>query len=114
MHPPSDVADAPRPSRIRRGMPDPVSRWLAWTIDHRARVLVCIAAVAIVSGTALHLAGSGTVGDDAWAVAVALLAAELSVEVVRAVLVDRQMGVDTIALVAMIGALALGQELAVS
>ena len=47
-----------------------------------------------------------------WRAAVALLAAELFVEVVRTVAVDHHMGVDTIALVAMVGALALGEELA--
>jgi hypothetical protein len=43
---------------------------------------------------------------------VALLAAELSFEVARTVIVDRHLGVDTIALVAMVGALALNEELA--
>ena len=42
----------------------------------------------------------------------ALLAAELTVEVARTVIVDHHLGVDTIALVAMVGALALGEELA--
>ena len=44
--------------------------------------------------------------------AVALLAAELTVEVARTVIVEHSLGVDTIALVAMVGALALGEELA--
>ena len=47
-----------------------------------------------------------------WRVAVAVLAAELAVEVVRTIVVEHSLGVDTIALVAMIGALALDQELA--
>ena len=47
-----------------------------------------------------------------WAAAVLVLAAELAFEVVRTVIVDHHMGVDTIALVAMVGALALGQEFA--
>ena len=42
----------------------------------------------------------------------ALLAGELSFEVARTVIVDRHLGVDTIALVAMVGALALDEELA--
>ena len=49
---------------------------------------------------------------DGVARAVALLAAELAVEVGRTVVVEHSLGVDTIALVAMVGALALGQELA--
>ena len=47
-----------------------------------------------------------------WRIAVGVLAAELTVEVVRTVVVEHSLGVDTIALVAMIGALALGEELA--
>ena len=47
-----------------------------------------------------------------WAAAVVVLAAELAFEVVRTVIVDHHMGVDTIALVAMVGALALGEEFA--
>jgi cation transport ATPase len=43
---------------------------------------------------------------------VALLAAELTAEVVRTIVVDHHLGVDTIALVAMLGALALDEELA--
>ncbi len=47
-----------------------------------------------------------------WRVAVAVLAAELAVEVVRSVVVEHSLGVDAIALIAMVGALALDQELA--
>ena len=50
--------------------------------------------------------------DQVWRAAVALLAAELAFEVGRTVVVDHHLGVDTIALVAMVGALALGEELA--
>ena len=71
-----------------------------------------IAVCAIVAGGALHLTGHGAAGDTVWRVTVALLAAELFLEVARTVAVDHHMGVDTIALVAMVGALALGEELA--
>jgi heavy metal translocating P-type ATPase len=60
----------------------------------------------------LHIAGAGSAGDLVWAAAVTLLAAELAYEVARTVVVDRHLGVDTIALVAMVGSLALGQYLA--
>ena len=63
-------------------------------------------------GGGLHIAGDAAAGDAVWGVVLALLAAELAVEVGRTVLVERHMGVDTIALVAMVGALALGEELA--
>jgi len=60
----------------------------------------------------LHLAGAGSAGDTVWRAAVALLAADLTYEVGRTVIVDHHLGVDTIALVAMVGALALGELLA--
>ena len=81
-------------------------------MEHRARILAAIAALSIVVGGALYLAGEHAAGDDVWGAAVALLAAELAFEVARTVVVDHHMGVDTIALVAMVGALALGQEFA--
>jgi heavy metal translocating P-type ATPase len=85
---------------------------LRWLIDHRAQLLAAVAVVAIAAGGLLHLAGEGAAGHQVWRAAVALLAAELSVEVARTVIVDHHLGVDTIALVAMVGALALDEELA--
>jgi heavy metal translocating P-type ATPase len=81
-------------------------------LEHRARILALFALLALAVGGALHLAGAGAVGDQIWRAAVALLAIELAVEVGRTVLVGHHMGVDTIALVAMVGSLALGEELA--
>ena len=68
--------------------------------------------MSIVGGGLLYVAGERAAGREVWAAAVALLAAELAFEVVRTVIVDHHMGVDTIALVAMVGALALGEEFA--
>ncbi|MEX2105979.1 MAG: heavy metal translocating P-type ATPase [Solirubrobacterales bacterium] len=79
---------------------------------HRARLLAGIALAALVIGGGLHIAGQPGAGDAVWRAAVALLAVELAIEVARTVLVERHMGVDTIALVAMVGALALGELLA--
>ena len=87
-------------------------RPLTWLLEHRAQVLASIALAALGTGTALHLLGAGSTGDNVWRVAVAILAAELTFEVGRAVVVEHSLGVDTIALVAMVGALVLGQELA--
>ncbi|MFZ1155272.1 MAG: heavy metal translocating P-type ATPase [Solirubrobacteraceae bacterium] len=81
-------------------------------IEHRAGILAAIALTALVAGGLAHLVGSGELGDDIWRGAVALLAVELTVEVAHTVVIERHMGVDTIALVAMIGSLALGEELA--
>jgi heavy metal translocating P-type ATPase len=88
-----------------------VHRLLARLVEDRARILAALALAAIVVGGALQLAGRGSAGDAVWAATVALLAAELAVEVGRSVVVERSLGVDTIALVAMAGALALGELL---
>ncbi len=81
-------------------------------MEHRARILAAVAGFALVLGGALHLAGAGAAGDQVWRVVVVVLATELAFEVARTVVVDHHMGVDTIALVAMVGSLPLDQELA--
>ena len=83
-----------------------------WLIEHRARLLAAVALAAIVVGGVLHATGSAGAGDSVWRLTLALLALELAVEVAQTVLVERRTGVDTIALVAMVGALVLGEELA--
>ena len=90
-------------------------RWFAaarWLLEHRAQVLASIAVTAIAAGGILHLVGEGSAGHAVWRAAVALLAAELTFEVGRTIVKEHSLGVDTIALVAMVGALALDQELA--
>ena len=97
---------SPRPARLH------LPGWLVWLVEHRAQILAVFAFVAIVIGGLLHLIGEGAAGQMVWGVAVAVLAVELTVEVGRTVVVEHSLGVDTIALVAMVGALALGEELA--
>ncbi|MBS1886426.1 MAG: heavy metal translocating P-type ATPase [Actinobacteria bacterium] len=75
-------------------------------------MLAATALGAIVVGGAFHLVGEAGVGDAIWTAVLALLATVLALEVARTVVVERHMGVDTIALVAMVGALALGELLA--
>ena len=94
--------------RAARGRAAP-GRWL---VAHRSLILAATALAALVAGGLLHLTGAGAAGDGVWRVAVALLAAELAVEVAHTVLVEHRTGVDTIALLAMVGSLALGEELA--
>ena len=103
------MGTAPARPRRSRTKSREALRWLA---DERAQLLAGFAGVAIVSGGLLHAAGEPGAGDSVWAAAVAVLAAELAVEVARTLVVERHLGVDTIALVAMVGALALGEELA--
>jgi heavy metal translocating P-type ATPase len=95
-------------SKARRG---PRDRW-RWLLGHRAQLLALVAVTAIAAGGLLHLLGQAAAGHQVWRAAVALLAAELTFEVARPVIVDHHLGVDTIALDAMVGALALGEELA--
>ena len=85
---------------------------LVWLVERRAQILALVAVAAIAAGGVLHVVGAGAIGQQVWRAAVALLAAELAGEVVRSVVVEHSLGVDTIALVAMVGSLALGQELA--
>jgi heavy metal translocating P-type ATPase len=89
-----------------------VRQRMRWLVEHRSPVLAAAALAAIGIGAALSLIGEGPTGRTVWGVVVGVLAAELAVEVVHTVVVERSLGVDTIALVAMIGALALGEELA--
>src|SRR4051812_40250157 len=97
-------ADRAAPGRWRRAGDELVA--------DRARILATVAVAAIAAGGLLHVLGAGAVGHQVWRAAVALLAAELAVEVARTAIVDRHLGVDMIALVAMLGALALDEELA--
>ena len=87
------------------------ARWRS-ALANRSQVLAGVACGALMAGGLAHALGSPALGDGIWRAAVVLLAAELAFEVVRTVVVERHMGVDTIALVAMAGSLALGEELA--
>ena len=78
----------------------------------KAQLLAAAALLSIVVGGALQLAGQADAGQLVWTALVAVLAVKLAIDVARAVVVDHSLGVDTIALVAMVGALALGEVLA--
>ena len=85
---------------------------MAWLAEYRSRILAAYALVALTVGGLLHVAGEGSAGNGVWWIGVVVLAAELLGEVIHTVFVERRMGVDTIALIAMVGSLALGEELA--
>lgn len=85
-------------------------RWMA--PHQRARALALWAALALVAGAVLILAGADEPGRLVWRIDIALLSLVLAVDVGRTVVVDRSLGVDSVALVAMLGCLALGEELA--
>jgi cation transport ATPase len=109
--------DISPPSAGIAGAPDVRPRWrpgatLRRVVEHRAPILATGALAAILVGGILHAAALLRAGDAVWQLAVAILASALLAEVVDTVVADHHMGVDSIALVAMVGALALGQELA--
>ena len=109
-HPPAGLPEPlpARPTRAER----PAATALRWLVYHRAQIMASIAITAMIVGGALHAIGQSNAGDAVWGAAVVLLAGELAIEVGRTVLVEHSLGVDTIALVAMLGALALNEELA--
>jgi heavy metal translocating P-type ATPase len=72
------------------------------------RLLALAALVTVSVGALLHVVGAATVGDVLWAVSLAVMIVPLAWSVLRS-LVRRDVGVDAIALVSMVGALALGQ-----
>ena len=80
--------------------------------ERRNQLLALLALGALAAGGLLVLAGESATGEALWGAAVVVLSLDLAVEIVRTVVVKHQMGVDTIALVAMVGSLALGEELA--
>jgi heavy metal translocating P-type ATPase len=103
------IQRADRPHRRAHHRPP---RRLVWLVEHRAQILAVVAFAAIVAGGLLQLIGEEAAGEKVWGAAVAVLAAELAIEVAHTVVVEHSLGVDTIALVAMVGALVLGEELA--
>jgi heavy metal translocating P-type ATPase len=99
------------PARTRAAAGESNSAW-RWLVDRRASVLAAIALLGLAAGGLATLAGASAAGNAIWGAATALLAAELVLEVLHTVVLERHMGVDAIALVAMVGALALNHELA--
>ena len=81
------------------------------TSERRTLGLPLAALLLIAAGGALQLAGAPAAGDALWAATVALMLVPLTVSIVRTLAAGR-VGVDAIALVAMAGALAVGQYLA--
>ena len=74
-------------------------------------LLLAVTGICLVVGAALHLAGAGTAGDFAWIVSGALGALFAAWSVLDS-LRHRRLGVDVIALLALVGALVVGEYLA--
>ena len=77
----------------------------------RSRLLAAVALAALVAGGALALAGRQDLADIAWAAGTAIVLATVVPPVILS-LARRRIGVDAIALLAMGGALVLGEYLA--
>ena len=75
------------------------------------RSLVAIVILGLASGTAARVAGYNTLADQCWFAATVPVIMGLAYSIVHNLLSGR-MGVDAIALLSMVGALALGQPLA--
>jgi P-type E1-E2 ATPase len=79
--------------------------------ERLTRILPLPTAAAIAVGGAVHLIGAPRVGDAIWAAALAVVLIPLTISVARSLRAG-DVGVDAIALLAMAGALALGELLA--
>jgi heavy metal translocating P-type ATPase len=79
--------------------------------ESRQMRIAVVTLALILAGAALHLFGLATAGDAIWAATVAVMLVPLSWSIVRTLAAGR-VGVDAIALVAMAGALAVGEFLA--
>ncbi len=79
--------------------------------ESRVRLLPLATLALIAAGGVLHLAGAPTAGDVVWAATVVAMLVPLTVAIART-LASGRVGVDAIALVAMAGALAVGEYLA--
>jgi heavy metal translocating P-type ATPase len=88
-----------------------VAAALAWLRANSARLIAASALTAVAVGLALAGAGSHAPADWVWAATTAMLLVPLSWSVLRSLL-QRDIGVDAIALFSMAGALALGEYLA--
>jgi heavy metal translocating P-type ATPase len=88
-----------------------VARAAAWLVRHSALVLLTLTASGLAAGLLLHLAGARGAGDAAWAAA-GVCGAGYALWAIGEALRRGRAGVDVIALLALAGALAVGELLA--
>jgi len=89
---------------------EPVNRMAAIERVVR-RVLVAVTIIGLLAGIAARVAGHPTIAGACWTLTTIAVAVGLAVSIVRTLLAGR-LGVDAIALLAMVSALALGEPLA--
>jgi heavy metal translocating P-type ATPase len=103
------LAGVARPSAAGDRPEAPISLEVLRT--HSRRLIAATALAGVVGGIVLWAVGQETAADWLWAATTALLLVPLALSVLRSLL-RRDLGVDAVALVAMAGALALGEYLA--
>ena len=84
----------------------------AWIDAYRDRTMTAIVLAALVAAGALYLTGDSDAAQAVLAGALALMLVPVTFDVLQVLVVQRRLGVDVIALVAMVGALVLGEYLA--
>jgi heavy metal translocating P-type ATPase len=84
---------------------------LTWAASKLPLVLLAVITLALAAGGILHLAGAGAAGDAAWLAAGACGSA-YALWAMADALRQRRVGVDVIALLALVGAIAVGELLA--
>ncbi len=104
------LASVARPSAARNG-PRRVPVSFTGLRTHSRRLIAAAALAGVLGGIGFWALGRGTAADWLWAATTALLLVPLALSVLRSLL-RRDVGVDAVALVAMAGALALGEYLA--
>ncbi|HEX9358119.1 MAG TPA: hypothetical protein VF933_30420, partial [Streptosporangiaceae bacterium] len=89
----------------------PLRGRLAWLAGQVPLVLLAVTLAGLAAGALLHLAGSGGAGNDAWRAA-GVCGAGYALWAMADALRHSRAGVDAIALLALVGALAVGELLA--
>lgn len=105
------VAIPPSPASAPRPVPPPDPDHRSNLPEQRARLLAAGALAAVTAGLVLALTGHDAAARDVWAAGVLIVLVPLTWSVASS-LRHGDVGVDVIALLAMAGALALGEELA--
>lgn len=108
MEPPQRSAAVPEGARRLEWEPAPS---MGAFLRHPASALSVLSLVALGAGGVLHLAGMGAAGDRVWMAGGAVGAAYALWEMLRS-LWRRHLGIDAVALLALLGALAVGEYLA--
>ena len=92
-------------------MAAPFARGAVWLARRSAAVLLALTVSGLTAGLVLYLAGAGRGGNVAWAV-VGVCGAGYALWAMGEALARGRIGVDVIALLAVVGALAVGEPLA--